>query len=119
VEIEKVEFTLGSVVSAVVSQVMILVREKGLQLIRDIPEEMKSLDVVGDQVRIQQVLAEFLTNVVRYAPSPDGWVEIHVPPRLKQVSDDKSTIYIEFRYPLISMTIFYSAAASFSCNDLA
>ncbi|KAJ8444918.1 hypothetical protein Cgig2_029112 [Carnegiea gigantea] len=97
-ELEKVEFMLGSVVNAVVSQTMIWVQEKGLELIRDIPEEIESLDVVGDQVRIQQILAAFLTNVVRYAPSPDGWVEIHVRPRLKDVSDDKSIVYIEFRY---------------------
>ena len=97
-ELEKVEFMLGSVVNAVVSQTMIWVQEKGLELIRDIPEEIKSLDVVGDQVRIQQILAAFLTNVVRYAPSPEGWVEIHVRPRLKDVSDDKSIVYIEFRY---------------------
>lgn len=96
-ELENVEFLLGSVINAVVSQVMILLRERNLQLIRDIPEEIKSLAVCGDQVRIQQVLADFLLNMVRYAPSPDGWVEIYVRPTLKQISDEITLLHTEFR----------------------
>ncbi|CAL5393458.1 unnamed protein product [Camellia sinensis] len=96
-ELEKAEFLVGSVIDAVVSQVMILLRERGLQLIRDIPEEIKTLTVYGDQLRIQQVLADCLLNMVRYAPSPEGWVEIHVRPRLKQISDEITILHIEFR----------------------
>ena len=89
---------LGSVIDAVVSQVMISLRERGVQLIRDIPEEIKTLGVYGDQVRLQQVLADFLLNMVRYAPSPEGWVEIQLQPRLKQISDGITIVHIEFRY---------------------
>ncbi|GFZ21724.1 phytochrome B [Actinidia rufa] len=91
------QLLFGSVIDAVVSQVMILLRERGLQLIRDIPEEIKTLAVYGDQVRIQQVLADFLLNMVRYAPSPEGWVEIQVRPRLEQISDEITILHIEFR----------------------
>ncbi|KAK1592078.1 hypothetical protein Q3G72_019053 [Acer saccharum] len=96
-ELEKAEFFLGSVINAVVSQVMILLREKNLQLIRDIPEEIKSLAVYGDQARIQQVLADFLLNMVRYAPPTEGWVEIHVLPTLKTISDGITVVHSEFR----------------------
>lgn len=96
-ELENLEFLLGSVINAVVSQVMILLRERKLQLIRDIPEEIKSLAVYGDQVRLQQVLADFLLNMARYAPSPEGWVEIHVSPSLKQLSDKNTLLHVEFR----------------------
>lgn len=77
---------------------MILLRERDLKLIRDIPEEVKTLAVYGDQVRIQQVLADFLLNMVRYAPSPEGWVEIQVRPSLKQISEEVKLMHIEFRY---------------------
>lgn len=97
-ELEKGEFLLGNVINAVVSQVMLLLRERNLQLIRDIPEEIKTLAVYGDQLRIQQVLADFLLNLVRYAPSPDGWVEIHLCPRIKQISDGLTLLHAEFRY---------------------
>ncbi|GMI80199.1 OUT OF PHASE 1, phytochrome B [Hibiscus trionum] len=96
VELEKAEFFLGGVINAVVSQVMVLLRERNLQLIRDIPEEIKTLAVYGDQARIQQVLADFLLNMVRYAPSDDGWVEIHVRPTLKQISG-VTIVRTEFR----------------------
>ncbi|KAF5737064.1 Phytochrome B isoform 1 [Tripterygium wilfordii] len=96
-ELEKSEFLLESVINAVVSQVMILLRERGLQLIRNIPEEVKTLAVYGDQVRTQQVLADFLLNMVRYAPTPEGWVEIHVCPTLKQTSPGLTLVHTEFR----------------------
>ncbi|KAE9455112.1 hypothetical protein C3L33_12985, partial [Rhododendron williamsianum] len=96
-ELEKGEFFVGGVIDAVVSQVMMLLRERGVQLIRDIPEEIKTLAVYGDQMRVQQVLADFLLNMVRYAPSPDGWVEIQVQPRLKQISGETTMVRIEFR----------------------
>ncbi|RZC48664.1 hypothetical protein C5167_017091 [Papaver somniferum] len=96
-ELDEAEFLLGNLINAVVSQVMILLRERGLQLRRDIPEEIKTLAVFGDQVRIQQVLVDFLLNVVRYAPSPDSWVEIQVCPSLKIVSDGIELLHLEFR----------------------
>ncbi|XP_044498651.1 phytochrome B [Mangifera indica] len=96
-ELEKSEFFLGSVINAVVSQVMLLLRERSLQLIRDIPEEIKTLAVCGDQARIQQVLADFLLNMVRYAPTTEGWVEIHVRPTLKQISEGLTILHAEFR----------------------
>ncbi|XP_050372525.1 phytochrome B-like [Argentina anserina] len=96
-ELEKEDFLLGSVINAVVSQVMLLLRERNLQLIRDIPEEVKTLAVYGDQVRIQQVLADFLLNMVRYAPSDEGWVEVHVRPILTTVPGGHSMVHAEFR----------------------
>ncbi|XP_068660972.1 phytochrome B-like [Aristolochia californica] len=96
-KLEKAEFLLGSVINAVVSQVMILLRQRGLQLIRDIPEEIKVIAVYGDQVRLQQVLADFLLNMVKYAPTPGGWVEIQVRPTLKQISGRIDTVFLEIR----------------------
>lgn len=97
-ELDRTEFFLGSVINAVVSQVMILLRERGMQLIRDIPDEIKTMVVCGDQIRIQQVLADFLLNMVCCAPSPEGWVEIHVRPSLKLISDGLTVVRTEFRY---------------------
>ncbi|ONK63220.1 uncharacterized protein A4U43_C07F12630 [Asparagus officinalis] len=95
--LEKSDFLLGCVINAVVSQVMIQLRERGIQLIRDIPEEIKVIYVCGDQARIQQVLADFLLNIVRCAPSPEGWVEIQVKLTLKQNSDGTDLVLLQFR----------------------
>ncbi|CAN8259049.1 unnamed protein product [Cochlearia groenlandica] len=95
-EIRRSEFFLGSVINAIVSQAMFLLRERGLQLIRDIPEEIKSIAVFGDQTRIQQLLAEFLLSIIRYAPSHE-WVEIHLNQVSKQTSNGFVVIRTEFR----------------------
>ncbi|MFS7889498.1 hypothetical protein Hanom_Chr03g00205171 [Helianthus anomalus] len=42
-ELEKHNFVLGSVIDVVVSQVMFALRDGGVQLIRDVPEEVKTL----------------------------------------------------------------------------
>lgn len=99
--LEKSEFLLGSIVNAVVSQVMILLRQRGLQLIRDIPEEIKVISVYGDQLRIQQVLADFLLNMIHHAPSPEGWVEIQVRPSLKHNSDGTEMVLLHFRCAIL------------------
>ncbi|KAJ0794377.1 putative histidine kinase [Helianthus annuus] len=96
-ELEKHDFVLGSVIDAVVSQAMFALRDGGVQLIRDIPEEVKTLTVYGDQTRVQQVLTNFLLNMVRHSPSPNGWVEIQVRPTLKQIFDGMSDVHIDFR----------------------
>lgn len=95
--LEKGEFSLGSVMNAVVSQVMIQLRERDLQLIRDIPDEIKEASAYGDQYRIQQVLCDFLLSMVRFAPAENGWVEIQVRPNIKQNSDGTDTMLFLFR----------------------
>lgn len=107
---EKHEFVLDSAIDAVVSQVMLLLQDRGLQLIRDIPEEVKTLTIYGDQARVQQVLINFLLNMVRHSPSPGGWVEIQVRPSLKQTSDGKNVVHIAFRYVFY---LLWSGAVSF------
>ncbi|CAN6289657.1 unnamed protein product [Urochloa humidicola] len=96
--LEKGEFSLGSVMNAVVSQAMILLRERDIQLIRDIPDEIKDASAYGDQYRIQQVLSDFLLSMVQFAPNENGWVEIQVRPNVKQNPDGTDTALFIFRF---------------------
>ncbi|ONM62373.1 phytochrome B-like [Zea mays] len=84
--------------NAVVSQTMSLLRERDLQLIRDIPDEIKDALAYGDQFRIQQVLADFLLSMAQSAPSENGWVEIQVRPNVKQNYDGIDTELFIFRF---------------------
>ena len=93
------EFLLGNVLDAIVSQVMILLRERSLQLFHEIPEEIKTLSLYGDQIRLQLVLSDFLLNVVHHAPSQEGWVEIKISPGLKVIQDGNEFIRFQLRYP--------------------
>ncbi|KAJ8549386.1 hypothetical protein K7X08_033093 [Anisodus acutangulus] len=97
VELNMEEFVIGNVVDAIVSQVMILLKEKNLQLLHDIPDQIKTLPLYGDQIKLQLVLSDFLLSVVHHTPSPDGWVEIKVLPGLKLIQDGNELIYLQFR----------------------
>ncbi|KAG6385279.1 hypothetical protein SASPL_154111 [Salvia splendens] len=91
------EFRLGDIVNAILSQAMILLREKDLHLIHDIPEQVKSLCVYGDQVKLQLALSDFLLCTVDYAPSPNGWVEMDVSSELKVIQDGNEFVHLKFR----------------------
>lgn len=92
------EFLLGSVLDAIVSQVTILLGEKNLQLIHDIPVETKILALCGDRIRLQLVLSDFLLNVVHHSPAPNGRVEIKVSHDFKLVQDGNQYVHLQFRY---------------------
>lgn len=94
--------------NAVVSQTMSLLRERDLQLIRDIPDEIKDASAYGDQFRIQQVLADFLLSMAQSAPSENGWVEIQVRPNVKQNSDGTNTELFIFR--LAALLFYYNSS---------
>lgn len=97
-ELNVEEFLLVSVVDAIVSQVMMLSKEKNLQLVHEIPDGIKAKHLLGDQVRLQLVLSDFLLNIARYAPSPDGWVEIKVSPGLEVRQDGNELVHLQIRY---------------------
>lgn len=96
-ELDTVEFTLGTVFDAVISQGMMLSRAKGLQLLCDSTEEIKTIYLFGDQLRLQQVLSEFLLNALQFTP-PEGWVEIKVIPNKKHLGTGLHIMHLEFRY---------------------
>lgn len=91
-------FLLENLIDAIVSQAMIVLKEKNLQLIHEIPDQIKMLSLYGDQIRLQLVLSDLLLNIVQYTSSPNGWVEIKVSPGMKLVKDENEYIHLEFRY---------------------
>ncbi|XP_022955145.1 phytochrome E-like [Cucurbita moschata] len=97
VEINREEFILGSVLDAIICQIMTVVREKKIQLFHEIPEEIKVLNLCGDHIKLQLVLSDFLLNVVQYAPVPDGWVEIKISSGLKLIQDGNEHIHLQIR----------------------
>lgn len=97
-ELKAEEFLLGNILDAIISQVMVLLRDRNLQLLHEIPEEIKELSLYGDRIRLQLVLSDFLHCVVCHAPSPDGWVEIKVLPVLKLIKDANQFVHVQFRY---------------------
>ena len=96
-ELDTKEFEMSTVMDAIVSQGMITSREKGLQIIRETPREIKDMRLFGDQVRLQQVLSDFLLNAVRFTPSTDGWVGIKVVPTRKRLGNSVHVVHLDIR----------------------
>jgi phytochrome B len=94
---------MGTVMDAVISQGMTTSREKGLQIIRETPREISSMRLFGDQIRLQQVLADFLLNAVLFTPSSEGWVKIKVVPAKKRLGGNVHVMHLEFRCCYISL----------------
>ncbi|WCJ26801.1 phytochrome A [Euphorbia peplus] len=68
-DLEMIEFTLHEVLVASMSQVTTKVKAKGMQIVRDLSEEIMHEKLYGDSIRLQQVLADFLAVSVNYAPT--------------------------------------------------
>nr|AHZ63971.1 phytochrome [Encephalartos barteri] len=96
-ELDTVEFTLGEILNAVVTQGMIRSREKGLQLIHDLPEEIITMPLYGDQLRLQQILSDFLLNALWFTPSSAGMVRIKVVSTKKHLGSGMHVTHLEFR----------------------
>ncbi|CAI7913904.1 unnamed protein product, partial [Closterium sp. NIES-53] len=94
-ELDTAEFMMATVMNSVVSQGMISSSRKGLQLFCDTPPEFKTMNVFGDQVRLQQVLADFLLNAVQFTPA-SGWVEVKVVPSPTKLPGGVTVVKLEF-----------------------
>nr|AHZ63966.1 phytochrome [Gnetum montanum] len=68
VELDTIEFTLGELLNVVISQGMMHSEAKGLEIFHETPEKMMNSHLYGDQLRLQQILSNFLWNVIQFTP---------------------------------------------------
>lgn len=95
-ELDTVEFTLGALLDVIISQGMIQSEEKGLEIDYDLPREITTTCLNGDQLRLQQILSNFLVNVIQFTPS-EKWVRIKVSSTRRHLGGNVYVIRIEFR----------------------
>uniref|UniRef100_A0A1J3CPV3 Phytochrome n=1 Tax=Noccaea caerulescens TaxID=107243 RepID=A0A1J3CPV3_NOCCA len=96
-QLETEEFRIESVLDTIISQVMIMLRERNSQLRVEVAEEIKTLLLYGDKVKLQLILADLLRNIVNHAPFPDSWVGITISPGNKLACDNDHSIHLQFR----------------------
>jgi len=71
------EFSIGSVLSDVTATVSVPAREKNLELQVDVDEKLP-LTVMGDSVRLHQVILNLLTNAIKFTESGSVRLNIEV-----------------------------------------
>ncbi|XP_015082366.1 phytochrome C isoform X3 [Solanum pennellii] len=96
-EMNSCEFNLGEVVTVVINQVMILSQERKVQVTWDSPVEVSQLYLIGDNLRLQQVLSDFLTTAILFTPFEDSSVHFRVIPRKERIGTKMYIMHLEFR----------------------
>lgn len=92
------EFILGETLEAVKKQVMTLSRERLVPVVCDSPAELSSMCLIGDNLRLQQVLSDFLTNAIVFTPAFEGSsVVLKLIPRKKRIGTKMHVVHLEFR----------------------
>ncbi|XP_042519995.1 phytochrome C [Macadamia integrifolia] len=97
-ELNAVEFNLGETLEVVITQAMILSGERQVDLIPESPREVSSMFLYGDNLRLQQVLSDFLTNALLFTPAFEGSsVVLRVIPRAERIGTAIHIVHVEFR----------------------
>ena len=97
-ETKPAEFNLGDALEAVMSQVMLSSQEIQVQLMRNLPADVSSMCLYGDNLRLQQVLSDFLTIAFRFTPAFSGSsVMFIVNPRRESIGAKMQLLHVEFR----------------------
>jgi len=97
-ELNTVEFKLGEALEAVISQGLALSRERQVPLVHDLPSEASSMHLCGDNLRLQQVLADFLVTALQFSPPAEGTVLLRVISRKQRIGTGVHIVHLEFRY---------------------
>ena len=81
IELEQHEFSLRTAIREVVTSLMPLAQEKGLNLTVTIPDNIPDI-LVGDQLRLKQIILNFVANALKFTAS--GGIVVSVSPSGKQ-----------------------------------
>lgn len=103
-----VEFTLHEVLVVSISQVMIKSNAKSIRIVQDAKEEIMSETLYGDSLRLQQVLADFLSVSVNFMPS-GGQLTLAANMTKDQLGQSVHLVHVEFRYSFFEFIVLVSA----------
>lgn len=92
------EFNLGEALQVVMNQVMILSRERQVQIIYDLSSQVSSMCLFGDILRLQQVLSDFLATALLFTPAFEGLtILFSLIPRMECIGTQMHVFHLEFR----------------------
>lgn len=95
-----VEFTLGDVLVASISQVMMKSNGKSIRVVNEATEEIRRETLYGDSIRLQQVLADFLMASVSFTPA-GGQVVVSTSLTKDQLGHSVHLARLELRYQVV------------------
>ncbi|KAK3033991.1 hypothetical protein RJ639_033276, partial [Escallonia herrerae] len=91
-EVNSAEFNLGESLEVVINQ------ERQVLVINESPAEVSSMYLYGDNLRLQQVLSDFLTNALLFTPAFEGSsVLLRLTPRKRSIGTKIRIVHLEIR----------------------
>ncbi|KAI4984910.1 hypothetical protein ZWY2020_017540 [Hordeum vulgare] len=96
-EMNTVEFNLEEALNTVLMQGMSLSKEKQISLDRDWPVEVSSMYLYGDNLRLQQVLADYLACTLQFTRPAEGPIVLQVIPKKEHIGSGMQIAHLEFR----------------------
>ncbi|XP_078180391.1 phytochrome C [Carex rostrata] len=91
------EFNLSVTLETVLMQGMRLSKERRIPLEHDWPPEVSSMNLYGDNLRLQQALAEFLTCTLQFTKQAEGPVLFRAIPKKEQLGSAVQIVHLEIR----------------------
>jgi signal transduction histidine kinase len=88
--LEQIEFRLGASVENLLSLISHKAREKGLAVHVDMPNEIATLSLRGDPLRLGQILLNLVSNAIKFTPA--GTISL----RVRCLSDHPERVVMRF-----------------------
>lgn len=102
------EFNLSATLDTVLTQGMCMSKERRIPLEHDWPPEVSCMNLYGDNLRLQQVLAEFLTRTIQFTNQAEGPVLLRAITKKEQLGSVVQIVRLEFRSILLFVLLFKS-----------
>nr|AAR33030.1 phytochrome C [Sorghum arundinaceum] len=96
-EMNTVEFNLEEALNTVLMQGIPLGKEKRISIERDWPVEISRMYLYGDNLRLQQVLADYLACALQFTQPAEGPIVLQVIPKKENIGSGMQIAHLEFR----------------------
>lgn len=109
-ELNSIEFNLGDALGVVIDQVMMVSEDRQVPVIYNSPTEVSTMHLFGDNLRLQQILSDFLSNALYFTPVFEGSsVIFNVTQRKESIGTKLHIVHLEFR-----QVIYFQIHSSYS-----
>lgn len=96
-EMNTVEFNLEQALNTVLMQGIPLGKEKRISIERNWPVEVSCMYLYGDNLRLQQILADYLACALQFTQTAEGPIVLQVMSKKENIGSGMQIAHLEFR----------------------